>query len=263
MHHSIGGGNATIVNNQNAGSAAFYAVDASRELAGRRVPGVRSLPIRFAGLATGSHHGRDPLRDRLRESGGSGCFPYRLSDAVGKTFWLLPGFRRAGNAGVDASVWKTLEPVAEHFQPIVSKPLGERIWKFVVSDIAYCFLYLTAGMIIFPWVKDFYATQHIPPMTTIVALQLLLRGPIFILMCLALVRMLGLPRLGGALAVGAVFTIVSGIAPLLTPNAFFPDIVRWAHLCEVTSSNFLFGAIVAWLWGRPTFAHAPALHQAA
>lgn len=151
----------------------------------------------------------------------------------------------------------------EHFQPIVSKPLGERIWKFVVSDIAYCFLYLTAGMIIFPWVKDFYATQHIPPMTTIVELQLLLRGPIFILMCLALVRMLGLPRLGGALAVGAVFTIVSGIAPLLTPNAFFPDIVRWAHLCEVTSSNFLFGAIVAWLWGRPTFAHAPALHQAA
>ena len=151
----------------------------------------------------------------------------------------------------------------EHFHPIASKPLGERIWKFVVSDIAYCFLYLTAGMIIFPWVKDFYATQHIPPMTTIVALQLLLRGPIFILMCLALVRMLGLPRLRGALAVGAVFTIVSGIAPLLTPNAFFPDVVRWAHLCEVTSSNFLFGAIVSWLWGQPTLAHVPALHQAA
>ena len=173
-----------------------------------------------------------------------------------------------GCAALVMPVWmlllgKRFEASPEHFHPISSKPTGERIWKFVVSDIAYCFLYLTAGMIIFPWVKDFYATQHIPAMTTIIALQLLLRGPIFILMCLALVRILGLPRLGGAVAVGAVFTIVSGIAPLLTPNAFFPDSVRYAHMCEVTTSNFVFGAIVAWLWGQPTFAHAPALHQAA
>jgi hypothetical protein len=36
-------------------------------------------------------------------------------------------------------------------------------------------------------------------------------------------RMLGLPRLSGALAVGAVFTLLSGVAPLLMPNPFFPD----------------------------------------
>lgn len=173
-----------------------------------------------------------------------------LSAALVMPVWMLLFGRRSNSS-------------PEHFHPVASKPIGERIWKFVVSDIAYCFLYFTAGMIIFPWVKDFYATQHIPPMTTIITLQLLLRGPIFILMCLALVRMLGLPRLGGALAVGAVFTIVSGVAPLLTPNAFFPDAVRWAHFCEVTSSNFVFGMIVAWLWGRPTFAHISALQQAA
>jgi hypothetical protein len=149
----------------------------------------------------------------------------------------------------------------EHYHPIQSKSRGERAWKFVVSDLTYILLYFGAGLIVFPYVKDFYATQHIPAMTTILGLQLLVRGPVFILLCLALVRMLGLPRLGGALAVGAVFTILSGVAPLLMPNPFFPDAVRWAHFCEVTSSNFVFGAIVGWLWGQPKLAQS--LHQAA
>ena len=150
----------------------------------------------------------------------------------------------------------------EHSHPISSKSRGERAWKFVVSDFAYILLYLTAGFIIFPYVKDFYATQHIPAMRTIVALQLLVRGPVFIVLCLGLVRMLGLPRLAGALAVGAVFTILSGVAPLLMPNPYFPDAVRWVHFGEVTSSNFLFGAIVGWLWGQPEAAHSQPLHPA-
>jgi hypothetical protein len=150
----------------------------------------------------------------------------------------------------------------EHSHPIASKSRGERAWKFVVSDFAYILLYLTAGFIIFPYVKDFYATQHVPAMRTIVALQLLVRGPIFIVLCLGLVRMLGLPRLAGALAVGAVFTVLSGVAPLLMPNPYFPDAVRWVHFGEVTSSNFVFGAIVGWLWGQPEAAHPQTLHQA-
>src|SRR5579864_1338188 len=151
----------------------------------------------------------------------------------------------------------------EHSHPIASKSRGERAWKFVVSDFAYIFLYMAAGLIIFPYVKDFYATQHVPAMKTIVALQLLVRGPVFIVLCLGLVRMLGLPRLAGALAVGAVFTILSGVAPLLMPNPYFPDAVRWVHFCEVTSSNLVFGAIVGWLWGQPEAAHSQLLHQAA
>ncbi|MGA7752830.1 MAG: hypothetical protein WCB05_08365 [Candidatus Sulfotelmatobacter sp.] len=165
-------------------------------------------------------------------------------------------------------VWALLfgkrpEDARDHYHPIASQSIGEKLWKFVVSDFAYSFLYITAGAIVFPYVKDFYATQHLPTMPEIFAMQLLLRGPVFILLCLALVRMLGMPRLAGALAVGAVFTILSGVAPLLLPNPVFPDAVRWAHLCEVTSSNFVFGAIVAWLWGRPGLPHPRVLRQAA
>jgi len=80
---------------------------------------------------------------------------------------------------------------------------------------------------------------------------------------IAMTRMLGLPRMTGALMVGAMFTLLSGVAPLLMPNPAFPDSVRWVHFCEVTSENFVFGAIVAWLWGKPALLRSPALAHAA
>lgn len=171
------------------------------------------------------------------------------------------------SAGLIIPVWVVLfgkrsEIAPDHYHPIASQSSGEKVWKFVISDIAYSFLYLAAGTIVFPYVKDFYATQHLPSMPQILAMQLLLRGPVFILLCLALVRLLGLPRITGALAVGVVFTILSGVAPLLVPSPVFPDAVRWAHFCEVTSSNFVFGAIVGWLWGRSELAPMRALHHA-
>jgi hypothetical protein len=139
----------------------------------------------------------------------------------------------------------------DHYHPIATKSWNERAWKFVVCDFAYLVLYFTAGSIIWPYIKDFYAMQTLPSMSMILVLELLVRGPALILLCLMMTRMLGLSRLQGALAVGVIFTVLSGIAPLLIPNPYFPDVVRWAHFCEVTSSNFVFGALVAWLWGPP------------
>ena len=177
-----------------------------------------------------------------------------LSTAIGAVLsvpvWMLLFGRRA-------------DTPQEHFHPIISKSLGERIWKFIVCDFSYIALYLIAGTIIFPYIKNFYATQTIPSLPTLLSLQLLVRGPAFIVLCLLLVRMLGMPRLSGALAVGAVFTLLSGVAPLLMPNPYFPDSVRWMHFMEVTSSNFVFGAIVGWLWGQPKPVQSQALAHAA
>jgi hypothetical protein len=47
------------------------------------------------------------------------------------------------------------------------------------------------------------------------------------------------------------------------PNPYFPDSVRWVHFFEVTSSNFVFGAIVGWLWGQPKPASVLVMKQAA
>ena len=162
-----------------------------------------------------------------------------------------------------AFLFRRKDVSGNHYHPIRSQSRGELVWKFIVCDLLYLFLYFAVGAIIFPYVKDFYATQRLPSTASISALQLVVRGPMFIFLALALTRILGLPRLNGALVVGLVFTILTGAAPLLIPNPVFPDTVRWAHFCEVTSEMFIFGAAVAWLWGPPTPAQAPALRQVA
>jgi hypothetical protein len=140
---------------------------------------------------------------------------------------------------------------------------GQRLWRFVLCSACYVFLYFLAGTIIFPYVRDYYATQHLPGAGPIVAVQFLVRGPVFILVCLTLLRMFRLPRLSGAVAVGLSFTLMSGVAALILPNGIFPDNVRLAHLCEVSSSNFVFGVVVGWVWGQAQrvahLAHAAAV----
>ena len=150
-----------------------------------------------------------------------------------------------------------------HYHPIVEKARGERVWKFLLSDFSYIVFYMIAGTIIFPYVRDFYATQKLPTAPQVFALELLVRGPILVVLCLMMVRMLGLPRFEGALVVAALFTLLTAVAPLLIPNPYFPDSVRWVHMGETTSSNFVFAALVAWLWGQPRPAQRVALQQAA
>jgi hypothetical protein len=154
-------------------------------------------------------------------------------------------------------------PSLEKYGPVDSRPTGERLWKFAVCDISYPVLYFIAGTIIFPFVKDFYATQTLPPFGRLFALQLLVRGPILVGLCLLVLRLLRLPRVSGALAVGAVLALLNGVTPLLIPNPYLPDVVRWVHLCEITSSNFVFGGIVGWLWGEPKQAGLSVMGQAA
>ena len=139
----------------------------------------------------------------------------------------------------------------EAYRPMNSRSSQEKLWKFLVSDFSYLALYYIAGTIIFPFVKDFYATQTLPPPGRLVVMQLVVRGPIFVGICLLLLRLVRLPRWSGALAIGAIFAVLNGVTALLIPNPYLPDAVRWAHFYETTSSNFLFGLIVGWLWGQP------------
>ena len=146
---------------------------------------------------------------------------------------------------------KRREAGSETYHPVDSRPLRERLWKFAACDVSYPVLYFIAGTIVFPFVRDFYANQTLPPFGRLVAMQLLVRGPIIVGLCLLLLRLLRLPRVSGALAVGIALALLNGVAPLLIPNPYLPDAVRWAHLFEIASSNFVFGWIVGWLWGRP------------
>ncbi len=166
-----------------------------------------------------------------------------LLNALAIPLWLL--------------IFRKLATPQSNYHPFTAKPIAERLWRFALANLAYPVLYFVAGMIVFPYVRDFYATQTIPPVGKVFALQLLVRGPIYVGVCLVMTRMLGLSRLAGAVAVGLVFSTLNGIAPLIVPSGVFPDAVRLAHFYEVAVSNFAFGAFVAWLWGK-TVAMPPA-----
>jgi hypothetical protein len=162
-------------------------------------------------------------------------------------WWLIFRTAPVANASVDAT--------------LPHRSLTQVLTRGALCSACYVFLYFLAGSIIFPYVRDFYATQRIPSFGEIVALQFLVRGPVFIMVCLLLLRMFRLSHLAGALAVGLAFTVLSGVAPLVIPNPFFPDSVRWVHFCEVTSSNLVFGFIVGWVWGhKQQVAHLAPAH---
>jgi hypothetical protein len=122
------------------------------------------------------------------------------------------------------------------------------VWRLGLSDFAYLFFYFLAGIVAFPFFREFYASQALPSTSQTVMLQLMLRGPIFTGVCLLLMSLLNMERRPGVIALGASFAILSGMGPLLIPNPYLPDSVRWVHFVEVGISNFLFGALMGWIW---------------
>jgi hypothetical protein len=160
-----------------------------------------------------------------------------LASVLAVPFWMLIFAGRA-------------ERPKANYCPFKSRPTLERLWRFAVSDIAYYVLYFAAGTTV--WfassrLRDFYATQTIPPAGKLLALQLFVRGPLYVGVCLFMARMTGLTGKLSAAALGIAFAALNGVA-LLVPNLVFPDAVRWAHFYEVVSSSFLFGLFVACMW---------------
>jgi hypothetical protein len=77
----------------------------------------------------------------------------------------------------------------------------------------------------------------------------LLRGALWTVLGVMVVSSMEGSLTERALAVGLLFAVVMD-AGLLMPNPYMPYDVRRVHLLETAPSNFLFGAFVAWLFGR-------------
>ncbi len=139
------------------------------------------------------------------------------------------------------------------------------IWKSLAAAVAYLFLYYLFGYYVAwknPAVRTFYGGTDPGSFFKQVALVAsaqpwmlplqALRGFLYVLFTLPVIRMLKGRPWETALALGLLYSVVGGLM-LLMPNPYFPDAVRMAHLVETTSENFLFGAFVGWL-----FSQAPA-----
>jgi len=123
------------------------------------------------------------------------------------------------------------------------------VWKTFIGTILYLFFYLLAGFIlqaVYPELLEFYAGK-IPSFDLMIGTQFI-RAPIFILVTVIILRTLNQTNLSKAVYIGLFFTILGGIAPLIIPNELMPEYIRYAHLFEVSISNFLFGFILAYLF---------------
>ena len=107
--------------------------------------------------------------------------------------------------------------------------------------VAYLVLYITAGVLILPYVRKFYPDSSLPTLDLVITLQVF-RALVFAAGSALLLR-------GGVRyapwILGLAFSVLGGIAPLLPDNPFMPLGMRMPHMLEVGVSNFLFGFVTA------------------
>jgi hypothetical protein len=123
-------------------------------------------------------------------------------------------------------------------------------WRLALCVLAYVVAYSVAGLIAWPFLRDFYQQWQMPPNSRVLMMQVV-RGLVLSLLVLLMARRLAVGRKDLALSAGLVLSVVGGVAHLVPPNPFFPDGVRVTHLWEVGVSNFVFGAFAGWLLSAP------------
>lgn len=156
----------------------------------------------------------------------------------------------AMSAFTDVLLALGLVPLLRGVQPLPRHdPWTERvsICRVAAGAFGYLVAYFVAGMIVFPYVREFYANFPMPNGLHVIAMQLVIRGPVFVALMLLLVRMSGASRSETILMTGGALSLLGGVAMLIVPNAFIPDYARWAHFVEVVSSNFVVGLFLGWL----------------
>jgi hypothetical protein len=141
-------------------------------------------------------------------------------------------------------------------------PVKEWVWKLAVIAIAYMILYSTFGYFVAwknPAIQAFYGGidegsffAHMKVVfTTVPWLEPFqaLRGILWALLALPVIRMMKGRWQEAAIAVGLLFAVLMN-SQLLLPTPLMPEAVRMTHLVETASSNFIFGCLIVWLLHR-------------
>ena len=121
-------------------------------------------------------------------------------------------------------------------------------WKAPLLGGIYVVVFLTAGALIFPFVRRFYAESGLitmPPFGVLVLTEFV-RGLIHVGASLPFLSRMAGRRTEAALLAGFALPILGGIAALLMPvDDLLPMEVRRVHMVEIFGSNFVFGVLTA------------------
>jgi hypothetical protein len=129
------------------------------------------------------------------------------------------------------------------------------IWRIVAGDVAYFVFYMVAGMIIFPYVKQFYANVPMPAPGAFLFTQAI-RGLVYVIAGLGVTRLMNGKPGRAALALALAFPVLAGLEPLLYPNDIMPGNIRLPHAIEIGWSNAAYGALLGLMLTRRAMAKA-------
>jgi len=126
--------------------------------------------------------------------------------------------------------------------------------RAVLAFLAWPFIYLAFGAMIAPIVMPYYqsgvvAGLHIPPMQTILAVQLV-RSLIFLASSLPLIVLWRGTRGSLWFALGLAHTVAIGLFGLTLAN-FLPAVLRITHSAEIACDSFAYAGLLVLLFAAP------------
>ncbi len=140
---------------------------------------------------------------------------------------------------------------------------GSGIFKIaLLSLIIYPALYFLAGYYIawqFEAVREYYTgsslmksffSMMIDNFNSGLVFLSMLRGLIWTIIGLMIYNMVDLTYIKKGLLIGGLFALIMNSMHLI-PNPYMPRIVSFAHFIETSSSNFIWGFLIAWIWAKP------------
>ncbi len=132
----------------------------------------------------------------------------------------------------------------------------------VLSLLIYPLLYFLAGYFIawqFEAVRVFYTgSSEMKSFFSMMAdnfssglvFLAMSRGVIWTLIGIMIYNMVDLNTINKGLLIGGLFALIMNSQHLI-PNPYMPRMVSFAHFIETSSSNFIWGYLIAWLWSLP------------
>ena len=176
----------------------------------------------------------------------------------------VTGFLAA--AGVSAALaWASTRESPQRSSTVPGSLAANLWWKLPVLGLLYVVLFLTAGALILPYIRDFYARSNVivmPSFGVLVATEFI-RGLVHVASLGLFLRTMDGRRARAALLAGFALPILGGISSLLLPiDDILPLEIRRVHIAEIFASNFLFGVITACLLVRRKPVVVPVLASA-
>jgi len=136
---------------------------------------------------------------------------------------------------------------------------GEWAWRFVAAVCAFPVVYWTFGMMVAPWVLEYYKQGQFGltlPSTGVIVLVQLLRSSLFFLAALPIIIVWSGSRLKLTVLLGFAFFVLVGLFGMIQSYWLAP-ILRVLHNIEILADSVVYAGILAVLFvrkGGPEFA---------